>query len=142
MSSSFNKVILMGNLTRDPEVKTLQSGTAVANFGLAVNEQYRTKNGDKKENTTFVDIEVWRRQAENCGEYLSKGSAVLIDGKLKLDQWQNSEGQKRSKHKVTAMSVQFLPKGEKRQPKDDEGGEYTVKTPEVRSKDDDKESPF
>ena len=138
---SFNRVILVGHLTRDPEVKTLQSGTTVANFGLAINEHYKDKNGDKKESTTFVDIEVWKRQAENCGEYLSKGSAVLIDGKLKLDQWENSKGQKRSKHKITAMSVQFLPKGER--PKDDEGGEYTVKTPEVQSKDDDdKESPF
>ena len=134
---SYNRVILVGHLTRDPEIKTLESGTTVANFGLAVNEHYRDKNGDKKESTTFVDIEVWRRQAENCGEYLSKGSAVLIDGKLKLDQWQNSEGQKRSKLKVTAMSVQFLPKGEKRQPKDDEGGEYETKTPEVQSDDDD-----
>jgi len=105
--ANMNKVFLMGNLTRDPELRYLQNGTAVADFGLAMNETY-TKNGEKVEKTTFVDIEVWRKQAENCAEYLGKGSKALVEGALKLDQWETEDGQKRSKLKVTGFNVQFL----------------------------------
>ena len=106
---SVNTVILGGNLTRDPEVRYTPQGTAVARLGLAVNQVYRTKDGERKEDVCFVDVEVWARQAETCGEYLKKGSSVLIEGSLKLDTWTDKEsGQKRSKHKIRARRVQFL----------------------------------
>ncbi len=113
---SINTVILGGNLTRDPEVRYTPQGTAVARLGLAVNQVYRTKDGEKKEDVCFVDVEVWARQAETCNEYLKKGSAVLVEGTLKLDTWTDREsGQKRSKHKIRARRVQFLssPGGER-----------------------------
>jgi len=108
---SYNKVILMGNLTRDPELKYLPSGAAVANFGLAINRQYTDReSGEKREEVCFVEIETWERQAENCNQYLSKGSLVLVDGRLKYDTWETDEGQKRSKLRVRAYRVQFMPK--------------------------------
>ena len=106
----FNKVILVGNLTRDPEVRYIPSGTAVADIGLAVNRQWtdRTTN-TRKEETTFVDITLWGRTAEIAGEYLSKGRSVLIEGRLQLDQWEDREsGQKRSKLKVIGENMQML----------------------------------
>ncbi len=108
---SVNNVILAGNLTRDPEVRYTPSGSAVANFGLAVNRTYRSREGEKKEDVSFFDVETWGRQAETCGEYLKKGSPVLVEGRLKQDSWENREGQKRSKVKIRAMRVQFLPGG-------------------------------
>ncbi len=113
---SINSVILGGNLTRDPEVRYTPQGTAVARLGLAVNQVYRTKDGEKKEDVCFVDVEVWARQAETCSEYLKKGRAVLVEGTLKLDTWTDRDGQKRSKHKVRARRVHFLstPGGEDR----------------------------
>ena len=107
--ANLNKVFLLGNLTRDPEVRYVPSGAAVADLGVAVNERYKDRDsGEWKEKPVFVDVTVWRRQAETCAEYLSKGSPVMIEGRLQLDQWQNSEGQKRSKLKVLADRVQFL----------------------------------
>jgi len=107
--ASLNKVFLMGNLTRDPEVRYIPSGTAVADLSLAVNERFKDRDtGEWREKPVFVDITVWRRQAETCAEYLSKGSPVMIEGRLQLDQWENNEGQKRSKLKVLADRVQFL----------------------------------
>ncbi|HEY4761145.1 MAG TPA: single-stranded DNA-binding protein, partial [Thermoguttaceae bacterium] len=98
--ASFNRVILVGNLTRDPELRYLQSGTAVADIGLAVNERWKNANGEWVDETTFVDVTLWARTAEVAGEYLSKGSQVMIEGRLKLDQWETQDGQKRSKMKV------------------------------------------
>ena len=113
---SVNTVILGGNLTRDPEVRYTPQGTAVARLGLAVDQVYRTKDGERKEDVCFVDVDVWARQAETCGEYLKKGSSVLIEGSLKLETWNEfgGNGQKRSKHKIRARRVQFLstPAGE------------------------------
>ena len=107
--ASYNKVLLMGNLTRDPEVKYTPKGTALANLGLAVNRVYTTESGEQKEEVTFVDIEVWGRQAETAGQYLSKGRPVFVEGRLKLDSWEDKEsGQKRNKLKVVAERVQFL----------------------------------
>lgn len=106
--ANLNIVILAGNLTQNPEVRYTPQGTAVAQFRLAVNRTYRTKDGQQKEEVCFVDIETWGRQAETCGEYLSKGRPVLVEGRLVLDTWENKEGQKRSKHKVRANRVQFL----------------------------------
>lgn len=102
-----NKVILVGNLTRDPEVKYTPKGNAVGDLSLAINDSYKAADGSIKETVTYVDIEVWGRQAETCKEYLNKGSSVLIEGKLKLEQWEQ-EGKKRSKLKVRADRVQFL----------------------------------
>lgn len=106
--STLNRVFLMGNLTRDPEVRYTPSGTAVGDLGLAINENYKNKAGETVETTVFVDVEVWSRQAETCAEYLYKGSPVFVEGRLKLDQWTNQQGEKRSKLRVRADRVQFL----------------------------------
>lgn len=107
--ASYNKVILLGNLTRDPETRYTPQGTAVAGFGLGVNRRFKDKEGKIQEETTFVDIEVWGQTAENCGKYLKKGDSVLVDGRLKQDKWEK-DGQARSKMKVVAFAVQFMPK--------------------------------
>lgn len=109
--ASYNRVVLMGNLTRDPEVRRTGNGTAVADLGLALNERYRNKEGEQVTTTCFVDVVVWQRLAEVCGEYLRKGSLVMIEGRLQLDQWQTEAGEKRSRLRVRAEQVQFLPQG-------------------------------
>ncbi|MBA2435307.1 MAG: single-stranded DNA-binding protein [Chthoniobacterales bacterium] len=107
--ANFNKVLLMGNLTRDPEVRYTPKGTAVAELGIAVNRIYSGENGEKREEVTFVDVTVWGRTAENVGEYLKKGRPVFIEGRLQLDSWEDkTSGQKRNKLKVVADNVQFL----------------------------------
>jgi single-strand DNA-binding protein len=105
--ASFNRVILVGNLTRDPELRYIPSGTAVSDIGLAVNDRVKRGN-DWVDETTFVDITLWGRTAEVANEYLSKGSSVLIEGRLKFESWENNEGQKRSKLKVVADKMQML----------------------------------
>jgi single-strand DNA-binding protein len=107
--ANLNKVLLMGNLTRDPEVRYTPKGTAIANLGLAINRVYTTDSGEKKEEVTFVDIEVWGRQAETAGQYLAKGRPVFVEGRLRLDSWDDKEtGQKRNKLKVVGERIQFL----------------------------------
>ena len=107
--ASYNKVILMGNLTRDPELRYLPSGAAVANFGLAMNETYTDRQtGEKKEEVCFVDVEAWGRQAEIANEYLQKGSSVFIDGSLRFDSWEADDGTKRSRLRVRAFRFQFI----------------------------------
>lgn len=108
--ASFNKVILMGNLTRDPQVRYTPGGTAVAEIGLAVNRSWFDKQtNSRREETTFVDVTLWGRQAEVAGEYLSKGRPVLIEGRLQLDQWDDKEsGQKRSKLRVVGENMTML----------------------------------
>ena len=107
--ANLNKVFLIGNLTRDIELRYTPGGTAVANFGLATNRRWRDKkSGDNREEATFIDVEAWARTAELCHQYLSKGSPVFLEGRLKLDQWESKDGQKRSKLRVVAESVQFL----------------------------------
>ena len=108
MAASLNKVMLIGNLTRDPEVKYTPKGTAVCDLGLAINDSYKAQDGTIKETVTFVDVEVWGRTAENCKQYLSKGRSVFIEGQLKLDQWETPQGEKKSKMRVRAVTVQFL----------------------------------
>jgi single-strand DNA-binding protein len=106
---NLNKLMLIGNLTRDPEVKYTPKGTAVAQIGLAVNRVWSNDAGEKQEETTFVDIELWGRQAEIAGEYLRKGRPVFIEGRLKLDSWDDKQtGQKRSKMKVVGEQLQLL----------------------------------
>jgi single-strand DNA-binding protein len=115
--ASYNRVILVGNLTRDPEIRYIPSGSAVADVGLAVNDRRKNANGEWIEETTFVDVVLWGRTAEVAGEYLSKGSPVLIEGRLKLDSWETQDGQKRSKLKVICERMQMLgAKGEGRGP--------------------------
>lgn len=105
---SYNRVVLVGNLTRDPEVRHVPSGTAVADMGLATSETYKGKDGEQKETTCFVDIVAWGRQAETCGEYLAKGSPVLVEGRLQFEQWEAPDGRKRNKLRVRADRVRFL----------------------------------
>ena len=116
---SLNKVFLAGNLTRNPELRYTPGGTAVAQFGMAVNRRFRNREGQMQEEATFVDIEVWGRQAETASEYLSKGSPVLVEGRLKLDTWESKQtGERRSKLRVVGERVQFLgsrPRGEGRE---------------------------
>jgi len=107
--ASYNKVLLLGNCTRDPELKYTPKGTAVAELGLAVNRVYTADNGEKREETTFVDVTFWGRQAEIVGEYLKKGRPVFIEGRLQLDTWDDKQtGAKRSKLKVIAEGMQLL----------------------------------
>jgi single-strand DNA-binding protein len=108
--TSFNKVILLGNLTRDPEVRYTPNGIAVASFAIAVNRKY--KQGDEtKEEVSYIDIVVFGKQAESCGQYINKGDSVLIDGRLQQRRWDDKEtGQKRNKIEVVAQSVNFMPK--------------------------------
>jgi single-strand DNA-binding protein len=107
--ASFNKVILMGNLTRDPELRYTPKGTAIAKIGLAVNRIWTNEAGEKKEDVTFIDVDVFGRTAENVGQYMRKGRPILVEGRLKLDQWDDKQsGQKRSKLGVVAETVQFL----------------------------------
>jgi single-strand DNA-binding protein len=107
--ASFNRVVLMGNLTRDVEVKYLPSKTAVADVGLAVNDRRKNQAGEWVDDVTFVDLVFWGRTAEIAGEYLSKGSPILVEGRLKLDSWEK-DGQKRSKLRVVVERMQMLGK--------------------------------
>src|SRR5579864_6877349 len=107
--ASFNKVVLVGNLTRDPELRYTPKGTAIAKIGLAVNRVWTNEAGEKKEEVTFVDVDVFGRTAENVGQYMRKGRPILIEGRLRLDQWDDKQtGQKKSKLGVVAETVQFL----------------------------------
>ena len=106
--ASLNKVFLMGNLTRDPELRYTPSGTAVANFTVAVNRVYKLPSGEKKEEVNFIRIVSWGRQAETCGEYLQKGSPVFVEGRLQSRSWDTPDGQKRNTIEVNAMNIQFL----------------------------------
>ncbi len=105
--ASFNRVILVGNLTRDPELKYIPSGMAVSEIGLAVNDRRKNAQGEWIEETTFVDVTLWGRQAEVASEYLNKGSSVLIEGRLKLDSWEK-EGKKQYKLRVVGERMQML----------------------------------
>lgn len=112
MAGSYNKVLLMGNLTRDIELRHLpNSNTAVANIGLAVNRRFRTAEGENREEVTFIDCEAWGRTAETMSQYLRKGRPVFIEGRLRLDQWQDKDGGNRSKLKVVVESFQFVDSG-------------------------------
>ena len=115
MAASFNKVLLMGNLTRDPELRYIPSGQAVTSFTVAVNRTYNSPNGEKKEEVSFIRVVVWARRAEVCNEYLKKGSPVFVEGRLQSRSWDAPDGTKRSTLEVIAQNVQFLPRGQARQ---------------------------
>ena len=107
--ASFNKVILMGNLTRDPELRYTPKGTAIAKLGLAVNRTWKTDTGETKEEVTFVDVDAFGRQAETLGQYMKKGRPILVEGRLRLDTWEDKQtNQKRTKLGVVMESFQFL----------------------------------
>ena len=106
--ANFNKVILVGNLTRDPELRYIPSGQAVTTLGVAVNTTFAPKDGEKREETCFINVVVWGRQAETCSEYLSKGRPVLVEGRLRSRSWEAQDGTKRSTIEVVAQRVQFL----------------------------------
>jgi single-strand DNA-binding protein len=110
--ASFSKVILMGNLTRDPELRAIPSGTQVCNFDLAMNRVYTTQAGERKEEVCYMTIVVWGKQGENCAQYLKKGRQALVEGHLQQRSWTTPEGQKRSKLEVVAERVQFLGDGQ------------------------------
>jgi len=107
--ANVNKVILIGNVTRDPEVKFTSKGSAVTDIGLAINRNYTLDNGEKREETTFVDVELWGRLAEIAGEYAKKGRPLYVEGRLRMDTWEDkASGQKRSRMKVVGENLQLL----------------------------------
>ncbi len=105
---NFNRVILMGNLTRDPDLRYTPNGQAVADFRLAVNRRSRTAEGERRDSTTFVDVTAWGRQAEIINEYFTKGRPIFLEGRLQLDEWTSSDGQRRSKLKVVLDRFEFI----------------------------------
>ena len=129
--ASFNKVILMGNLTRDPELRVTANGNSICKLGLATSRVYSTKDGERREETTFVDIDAFGKQAEVINKYMRKGRPIMVEGRLKLDQWE-SDGQKRSKLSVVLENFQFLGSRE-----DNDGGTsgggYEKSSPPARS---------
>jgi single-strand DNA-binding protein len=128
--ASLNKVFLLGNLTREPELRYTPGGAAVCEFGIAVNRRF-TSNNQEKEEVCFVDIVVWGKQAESCGRFLEKGSTALLEGRLQLDQWQDKDsGGKRSRLRVVADRVQFMPKGDRRSDDSDNGEYYQQQAPQ------------
>jgi len=108
MATNLNRVFLIGNLTRTPELRYTPSGTAVADLRLAVNRNYSTQSGEKREETCFLTVVVWGKQAESCGEYLDKGSQVFVEGRLQTRDWEGKDGQKRTSTEVVAERVQFM----------------------------------
>jgi len=136
--ASFNKVILLGNLTRDPELRYTPSGTPVASFGLAVNTQRSAPGNtgqsmapERRDEVCFVDIVAFGRQAETASEFLSKGRAALIEGRLQWRSWEGQDGQKRSKHEVVAERIQFMPRTREEGPDGPKSGhtDYPISTP-------------
>lgn len=108
MARHYNRVVLIGNLTREPELRYTPNNTAVTDIGLAVNRNYQDGSGEWQEETTFVDVTVWGRQAENASQYLDKGNRLFMEGRLTFDQWENDAGENRSKLSVTAERLSFI----------------------------------
>jgi len=127
-----NKVLLIGNLTRDPELRVTPKGTAICQFGLAVNRQYKDESGATRDETAFIDIEAWGKQGELVSKYLQKGSPAFIEGRLRFDSWEDKQsGQKRNKLKVVLENVQFLSRGGGGGGASAAGGEAVVAPPVV-----------
>jgi len=118
--ANFNKVILAGNITRDPQVRYTPNGTAVTDFGIAVNRHWKGPDGEMKEDVCFIDVQAWSRAGEVITEYKHKGDPILIEGRLQMQSWQGQDGQKRTKHVVVVESFQFL---ERRQAGDQPSGQ-------------------
>lgn len=115
---NINHLVMSGNLTRDPEMRTVGADKSVTSFTIANNSKYKASDGEQREEVTFCDIEAWGRQGEIAAQYLTKGSAVIVEGRIKQDNWQDKEGQKRSKLKLVADKVHLMPRGEKRDASD------------------------
>jgi single-strand DNA-binding protein len=107
----YNKIIMIGNLTRDPELRNTPQGTPVCGFGIAVNKKYK-QGEEMKEEVTFINVIVFGKQAESCGQYLNKGSQILVEGSLRESRWETDDGKKRSKHEIIAQSVRFMSKSQ------------------------------
>lgn len=131
--AGLNRVVLIGNLTDDPELRYTQNGVARTRFSIAVNRRYRDKEGNTKEETTFVPIVVWGPQAENCANYLGKGRSVAVDGRLRIDTFQTEEGERRKVAEVVAETVQFLGGGPSRKGATEENVEESKAAPEAPS---------
>ncbi len=127
--ASFNKVILLGNLTRDPETRVTANGNTICKLGMAVSRVYSTRDGERREETTFVDIDAFGKQAEVITKYMRKGRPLMVEGRLKLDQWETNEGQKRSKLGVVLENFQFVGG---RDDNDSSGGGYEQSSPPKR----------
>jgi len=134
--ASLNRVFLIGNLTRDPELRYTPQGTAVANLGMAVNRRYKDRNGEQKEEVCFITVVAWDKQAETCNQYLQKGSPIFVEGRLQSRTWQDNEGKNRRVIEVRVMRFQFLPRGTKEGVKEVDLGEEPegVLSSENRSK--------
>lgn len=132
--ASLNKVMIIGNLTKDPEVSYTPRGAAVATLGIAINRSYTTESGERREDTTFVDVELWNKLAELAQQFLRKGQSVYIEGRLKLDSWEDKQtGQKRHRLRIAGESMQFLtPKNAGRQPGSDENEYEPRQAPPAR----------
>lgn len=132
--ASFNKVILLGNLTRDPETRVTANGNTICKLGMAVSRVYSTRDGERREETTFVDIDAFGKQAEVITKYMRKGRPLMVEGRLKLDQWETNEGQKRSKLGVVLENFQFLPGGRDDNSGGGGSGGYENSSPPANSK--------
>src|SRR5262249_33933334 len=136
LMASLNKVFLIGTLTKPPGLRYTPSGTAVADLRLAVNRNYTTQGGEKREDTCFLTVVVWGKQAESCGEYLDKGSPIMVEGRLQTRQWETKDGQKRNVVEVVAQRVQFMGRGKTA------GAPAVAEPVEVQSDGGDDEVPF
>jgi len=127
--SSYNRVIMMGNLTRDPDFKNLASGQGVCRLSVASNRQFKNRqNGQMVQEVCFVDVDVWGAQAESCSKFLAKGRPVLIEGRLKFDTWEDNDGKKQSKHSIVADRVTFLNSGAQADVEDQDGAPMATET--------------
>ena len=124
--ASLNKVLLIGNLTRDPEVKMLSSGRPVCNFGLALNRNFKDSEGNKREEVTFIEVECFGPRAEAVGRFFTKGRSIFVEGRLKLDQWESKEGEKRSAIRVVLDNFEFVDAG-----KSDSGSSIPSRSPQT-----------
>lgn len=127
--ANLNKVLLIGNLTKDPELRYTPAGTPVATLRLAVNRRFKNKNQEMKEETCFISVVVWSKQAETCNQYLHKGSPLFVEGRLQSRSWEDASGQKRSVIEVLAERVQFLGRPEQRGPSETEPAAVTTEAP-------------
>lgn len=127
--ANFNKIILMGNLTRDPQLTNLPSGSPVCEFGVAVNRKWKSKEGEQREEVMFVDCRVFGKQAETFNQYMAKGKPILLEGRLQFDQWEDQQGNKRSKHRVFVERFTFVGS------RDDQGGQEKPRTETAPSDD-------
>lgn len=116
--ANLNKVMLMGNLTRDPQLSYLPSQTAVVEFGIAINRKWKGKDGQQQDETCFIDCQAFGKQAETLNKYMDKGKPIFIEGRLKFDSWTAQDGTKRSKHRLVVEQFQFLPDGQKNESQD------------------------